>query len=435
MKKMHEIKGTFDRLTQSKPATVVLSIAFAILIWFTISVTLYPTTPKTFYNIPLKVELEGTQAGANGLSVVSYDVETVTVQIEGNRSKIGVLTEENLTAYAVVENVTGTGEFPLEIDVRSDANVSFEVKNVSPAHTNVTFDRIETRSFTVEPAFPNIVITPGHTLNEATCTPSTIEITGPTAQLDEIDRVVANSDKKEEIDGSYVLYTSDVILYNKENSLLDAEKLTIPVTNFKIDIPVLTQAELPLTYEIRNVPSNFGEENMKWLRERLKLSTETITLASNNAALANQENWHLGFIKLEEIGLNFSTTFNVPEKEGVINQSGLQQVTLTLDSEGLEEREFIVNADNVTVINKPSGYDFKVITKAVTITVIGLPEELDELSTADIELTVDLMNHNADQITSFSRDPLISFNNTNGVWASGVYKIALERVEKGTETD
>ena len=111
----------------------------------------------------------------------------------------------------------------------------------------------------------------------------------------------------------------------------------------------------------------------------------------------------------------------------------MQQVTLTFDSEGLEEREFIVNADNVSVINKPSNYDFKVITKEVRITVIGPPEELDALNTADIVLEVDLTNHNADQVASFSRDPVIYFNNSNNVWASGVYKIALERVEKAVE--
>lgn len=435
MKRIHKLKGLFDRLTQSKPATVILSVAFAVLIWFTISVTLYPTTPKTFYNIPVKVELEGTQADENGLSMISCDVQTVNVQIEGSRSKIGVLTEEHLTAYAVVENVTDTGAFPLEITVKSDTNVDFVVKKVTPETANVTFDRIETRTFAVEPAFPNIVITPGHTMNDATCNPATIEITGPTAQLDEIDRVVASANKKEEIDSSYVLYTSDVKLYNKENSLLDAEKLTIPVTNFKIDIPVLTQAELPLTYEIRNVPNEFGEDELAWLRDRLKLSTDRITLASNNAALANQQNWHLGFIKLEEIGLNYTTTFTIPEKEGVINQSGLQQVTLTLDNEGLEEREFIVNKDNVSIVNAPSNYDFNVVTKEVRISVIGPPEELDALNTADIVLLVDLTNHNADQVAFFSRDPVISFNNSSNVWASGMYKIALERVEKPTETE
>ena len=117
----------------------------------------------------------------------------------------------------------------------------------------------------------------------------------------------------------------------------------------------------------------------------------------------------------------------------MINQSGLQQVTLTLDSEGLEEREFIVNANNVSVVNAPANYDFKVITKEVRITVIGPPEELDALSTTDIVLEIDLTNHNADQMVSFSRDPVISFNNSKHVWASGVYKIALERVEKTTE--
>ncbi len=432
--KMSELKKTYDKLAQSKPATIVLSIAVAILIWFIVSVTLYPTTPVTFYNIPLVVETEGTSAAQNGLNVVSCSVEKVNVQIVGARSKIGTLSEEDLTAYASAENVTTTGEVTLDIHVRSSENVSFEVNMISPSRANVTFDRIETQSFEVTPSFPNIVVTSGHTMDQVTCEPSTIEITGPTAQLEEISKVVVTSAKAEQIDSSYVLYTTDVTLYNAQNSVIDTEQLTIPTVNFKIDISVLTQKTLPLSYVIRNVPRGFDEQ---WLRERLVLSNEELTFASSDAALANQESWDLGYYpSLSEIGLDYSYTFNVPEKEGIINQSGVKQVTLTLDSEGLEERVFTVAGEDISVINQPTNYDFNVITEKLSITVVGPSEVLDELSTSDIVVTADLSNHNPSQSSSFSADVQISFNGVSTVWAAEPYRITLEQTEReaGTTT-
>lgn len=429
--KMHEFKKAYDKFVNSKPATMVLSIAAAILIWFIVSVTLYPTTPVTFYNIPLVVETEGTSADKSGLNVVSCNVETVNVQIIGSRSKIGTLTEEDLIAYAPAENVSSAGETTLEIKVRSEKNVDFEVKTVSPAKASVVFDKIETRNFAVTASFPNLVVTAGHTMSDVTCEPSTIDITGPSVQLDEISKVVITSLKEGEIDSSHVLYTTDVTLYNAENSIIDPENLTIPTVNFKIDIPVMTQKTLPLSYVLRNIPSGFDE---KWLRERLILSTKTLTFASNDAALANQESWDLGYYpSLSDIGLDYSYTFDVPEKEGIINQSGIKQVTLTLDSEGLSEREFVLSKENFSIVNQPENYDFNVITEELTIRVIGPTAVLDELSTSDIMVKVDLRNHNTAQSTSFTADTQVSFSNASTVWAAQPYRITIEQTERTSE--
>ena len=61
------------------------SVVIAVVLWFVISIAIYPTTPRTIHHIPLSVEIGGTSAEENGLSVIDYDVEDVTVQIEGNR--------------------------------------------------------------------------------------------------------------------------------------------------------------------------------------------------------------------------------------------------------------------------------------------------------------------------------------------------------------
>ena len=426
MKPMHKLKELFNRLTNSKPATIVGSVAAALLIWFAISMTVYPTTPVTFYNIPLVIETEGSTAEMNGLSVVGNSAQTVNVQIEGARSKIGALSEEDLIATVSLQSITEPGEYPLEVNVDSTKNIDFTVNSIVPRQIYVTFDRIETRSFAVTPEFPNVVIKSGHTMNEVTCKPSVIDITGPAAQLDDIDKVIVRSDKHAEIDSSYVLYSSNISLYNKDNSMLDREAYTMPTLNFTIEIPVLTQKELPLTYDVRNAPANF---DMEWLCKRLLLSTDSITLAANSSTLINQEQWNLGYLKLEDIHLNYSHAFPVTVADGVINQSGMQEVMLTLNSEGLEQREFKVNGDNISIINAPGNYDFKVITKELSVTVIGPASELDELRTTDIVVTVDLTNYNVAQSQSFTNDSQISFSGTSRVWASGVYKIAIDCVE------
>ncbi len=431
MKMMHSLKAWVERLTNSKPATMIFSIAVALLIWFTISVTAYPTTPVTIYNIPLVIDTVGTPAEASGLSVVSASVETVSVQIEGSRSKVGTLNEENLTAYVSMDHVTAPGEYPLEIEVKSSKNISFEVNTITPARVDVEFDRIETRTFAVTPEFPNIVISPGHTMNEVTCDPPSIDITGPAAQLDQISKVSVRSDKSAVIDATHTLNGTEVTLYNEAGSILEKDELEMPSVNYTITIPVLTQKELPLTYDIRNAPSNFDVE---WLRKRLILSEDNITLASNGTLLANQESWNLGFLKLEDIHLRYSNAFTVPAVEGVINQSGFQEVSLTLDPEGLEERSFKVSGDNISTINEPSNYDFRIITKELTISVIGPPEVLDELRTTDIVVRVDLTNYNVAQSASFTGDSQISFSGVSNVWASGVYKVAIECVERSETT-
>ena len=63
------------------------SVAIAIVLWFVISIAIYPTTPRTLHHVPLKVEIAGTSAEENGLSVIDYDVQDVTVQIEGGQHR------------------------------------------------------------------------------------------------------------------------------------------------------------------------------------------------------------------------------------------------------------------------------------------------------------------------------------------------------------
>lgn len=442
-KTTHDLKRQLKLINPfagTQPVVIGLSILAAIIIWFAIVLTVYPSTPKRFYNIPVKVDLTGTNAEANGLSAVGCDVESVSVELTGDRSQIGLLTADDLTAYAEVGALSSTGSYTVNIDVRTDTGISFSVDKVVPNTATIKLDKIETRTFNVEASFPNIVVTSGHSLDmeDVVCDPPTIDITGPSAQLSEIDKVVVYSNKSIEISSSYSLYSSDVQLYTDEGARLDADSIEIPSVDFQISIPILTQAELELTYGLLGLPSSFTDDDVAWLRERLQLSEDTITLASQTStAFSDKQSLSVGYVSMSEVGLDYSKTMDITLEDDLINLSGVQQVTVALDNEGLSSRTFRVSADNISIINPPSSYNFDLVTKRMDITVVGDAEVLETLDADDIIVTVDLLNYEVASYPSesFTWSSSISFYQQGRVWAIGSYRIALNRSDIVTEND
>ena len=205
-------KGLKNKLYQSftaNPALIIYSVIIAVILWFVISITIYPTTPKTISNIPVEIDITGTSAEENGLSVISYETKKVNVTIKGNRSSIGSLSADDLTAQAVVENVTSAGEKNLKINVTAKkSDVKFEVTNVSPATMTVMFDRIDTREFELSVEAPNVKASDGMYMdsNEFKCTPSVIEISGPSTQLDSIEKAAVVVSNEQELDTALKLF-------------------------------------------------------------------------------------------------------------------------------------------------------------------------------------------------------------------------------------
>ena len=85
----------------------------------------------------------------------------------------------------------------------------------------------------------------------------------------------------------------------------------------------------------------------------------------------------------------------------------------------------------LSIVNKPTNYDFKLVTKRLDITVVGDQEILDQLDINDIIVTVDLFGYDVEQYPSesFTWPAAISFYQQGRVWAVGSYRIALDRSE------
>ena len=80
MKIYKTIKAKLNNSLNNNLSIAVYAVIIAIIAWFIISVTIYPSTPKTINNIPLSLDISQTSADENGLSLISCDVSNAATK-------------------------------------------------------------------------------------------------------------------------------------------------------------------------------------------------------------------------------------------------------------------------------------------------------------------------------------------------------------------
>ena len=150
MKKiLDSIADYFRRLFEKDFVIKIISIIAAILIWFIVSINVYPTIPRVFYNVPVVVEMQGTYAEAHNYQVTEQQISFANVYIEGDRGEIGNLDNADITIVASAENVINTNSYNLPLEVVSSSGKKFNGTKIANAdtgetitHVNVSFDEI-----------------------------------------------------------------------------------------------------------------------------------------------------------------------------------------------------------------------------------------------------------------------------------------------------
>jgi hypothetical protein len=430
MNPLKKIKSYVKNRWQNNLSLAIYSVIIAIISWFVISMTQYPSTTKTFTNIPVSIDISGTSAAENDLTLISCDVTSVDVQILGSRTQIGNLTKDKLSARIVADNVTSAGTKTLAIEITStDKDIDFQVKSKYPETASVVFDKYETREFSISPDIPNITFSEGKVVDSESfyCEPEKITITGPSAQLDKISKCVAVSNKSMNLDSSYTVTSDEIKLYSDDGATIEQSLLKFDTSSFIINIPVLTQKTVGLSVGIASAPSNFNTDMLDFT-----LSSDSITLASTTDQLSDfPDTFEVGKILLSDLDIGYSHTFTINTLD-YKNLSNLQEVTVTLNDENLDSKEF--NITNFNIINAPDGYDFDVITKMLEVKVVGDADVIEDITSNDIIADINLLNIKVPESDSFNWDVSISFPKYDNVWAVTQSKVVINKTAKTKTT-
>lgn len=405
------------------------AVVIAIIIWFALSITMFPTVFMTIKDVPVTISLEGTTAEAQGLAITEFNEDTkVEVSISGMRYEIGSFTEEDLKATVDMSGVTQAGTYDLNINVTSSA-ASCSVTKITPSTVRVKVDYIKQVTIPLQVRATSVSAEDGYSLGDAVVTPETITVRGPEKLVDSLGYAVFAVDQKKKLSETYTTSDGKLYLYSNDNSLIDDSSFELDYDPISVTFPVYFMKTLKFSFDYQGAPDNFDTDILKY-----KLSQDSIDVMTANESVLNQDVLHLGYINLSDINLEKSFTFDVNLDSGVSSPSGIRTVTVTFDPTGFVSKQFTIPESNIKMINVPANRTAELSTKAISeVTIYGPADVMETLTADDLIAEFDMQSTVLENGT-YTRNVRIYAPQVDTVWCYGNYEIMFTVSERSDPT-
>lgn len=407
----------------------ILAIIVAVVIWFILSITQYPTINKTISGVPVDFIMEGTKAQEKGLNALNYKDITVDVEIKGMNYEIGNYTSNDLIATVNLDEVTKEGTYKLEIEVKSTHSTDkCSVVSVSPETIEVEFDRITTKEFELGAEAPLISADDGLTLKETSVEPSKITVEGAEKDLENISKVTAQIKKSKKISEDTTIEADGLVFYDADDNVLDSSKFTTKDQTYNVNFVVYKKKTANLSVDITGCPDNFDVTSLP-----MSLSEDSISIISPNLEDDDIEDVVLGSIPLNNITPYRTFDFKVPLNAGEINVAGAETITVSFSDDGYSSKIFSVDSDRIKIKNAPSDLTCSVETKKIAnITIYGPTEIINKLSDEDIFAQIDLSEIH--EVGSYTKEAIIYMPDYDNLWAYGSNVVQITAARKASKS-
>lgn len=370
---------------KNKFVSILLSVAIAFGLWLYVITYISPESEETYYNIPVVLEGESV-LNENGLMCTSASSSTISLQLYGNRSDLNKINSGNITAKANLSSIKEPGQ---KIDLRYTISYpgdvpqnAFEERSRSDFYVTVEYRR--TKGVPVEVQYTgNRSEDYLYDTENALLDYSTVNIIGPASVADQIEKAVIEvdlTDRAESISESY-RYT----LCDGEGNPVDAAEITTDVEEIHLDMKIQRLKVLNLAADV-TYGGGATENNTT-----ITVSPATIRVTGSDAALAELgDTLTIAAIDLSTVEKNQELPYTINLPEGITNQTGVSEATVSIQFAGLSIREFAV--ESFQSINMPEGLAAEIINAHLAVKVRGPAGQISQLTGEDITVVVDFAN-------------------------------------------
>lgn len=367
---------------KNKVLTALLSVFIALGLWMYVTTVVNTDHEQTYYNIPVVLEGESFLTD-RGLMLTDGRNATVTLRLVGNRTYLAKLSSENITVIADLSKINDTGAQTLYYDIRLPGDIpsnAVDVMSQSPDLITVQIEEWEEKSIPVNILYSGS-LPETYLIDKAASSLDVeqIKITGPKSVTDQITQAVIEvdlTDKTQSFSESY-----RATLCDKSGNPVDAKLVEADVDTVRLDLMIRKQKDLKLTVTV----VDGGGATSK--NSEIRIEPGTIRISGSEAALEKLTEYNLGTINLGELTKDTTKTFPITLPEGITNETGLAEATVTVRFPTLLTKEITVT--NITAINVPEGMVAEMVTKAVNVSVRGPKELVNAMTAADVSLVVD----------------------------------------------
>lgn len=369
---------------KSKVWQIALSVAVAFALWFYVISTVSPESEETFYDIP--VSYQNDVLDERGLMIVS-ETPTVTLKLKGNRSDLNELNASNITILVNLAAIQAPGTQMVKYDVSYPANLpsnAFETLSQTPNLLLLKVENKVKKPIPIRIDYMETKVPEGYLADKENpvLDVAYVEVSGPESSVSQITSAVVQVDLTEQTDS--VVGTFEYVLCNADGEPVDAQMVTTNVENINLSVKIQRVKEVPLVLDLVDGGGASADTC------KVELSKETIWVSGSENKLKDLESIVLGTVNLADLKEEVNEmTFDVTLPEGVTNETGETQVTVTITFPDLMKKKLTITKDRFQAIGVPEGAEAGWITEMVEVELRGHKDLIRTITAEDLIVTVD----------------------------------------------
>lgn len=420
--KKKKSKFSLRKLIYNDKYLIIISIVLSLVVWIATSINLSPETTKTI-TVPVTVDFSGSAAEQLGLKCFGDESIDVDVTVSCKKYLAMEVSADNINISLDTNAVTNSGYTDVPIKVDTNNNSDFKVTSYYPTVYRAYFDIEQEKTMDIDIRYTNEdFIADGYMMGEPLLSESTVTVRGPRTYVSQVESVVSNVNIEKELNQttSMDLSLTAVDSYGSRVSYITIDTGGESLT---ITIPVLKEMTLDVSASFTGKPSRVSTADFDIAYSVKRVSAGVLEDADIKVA-------NIGTIDFSQLNVGENKfTFNVNSMKGIVVLDNIDTITATVTvPSDYVSTTVNVNTSNGSVINVPEGYKATVTSiSSNEVTVIGKEENVENLTSSNIKLVVDLSKIDSKEIktglTTF--DAATAVEKSDTCWVYGKYKVTV----------
>lgn len=420
--KKKKSKFSLKKLIYNDKYLIIISIVLSVVVWIATSINLSPETTKTI-TVPLTVDFSGTAAEQLGLKCFGDESIDVDVTVSCKKYLAMEVSADNINISLDTNAVTNSGYTDVPIKVDTNNNSDFKVTSYYPTVYRAYFDIEEEKTMDIDIRYTNEdFIADGYMMGEPLLSESTVTVKGPRTYVNQVESVVSNINIENELSEttSMDLTLTAVDSYGSRVSYITIDTGGESLT---ITIPVLKEMTLDVSASFTGKPSRVSTSDFDISYSVNRVNAGVLEDAEIKVA-------NVGTIDFSQLNVGENKfTFNVNSINGIVVLDNIDTITATVTvPSDYDSTTLTVASSNASIINVPDGYNATVTSiSSNDVTVVGKKETVENLTSSNIKLVVDLSKTDSKEIktglTTF--DAATAVENSDTCWVYGKYKVTV----------
>ncbi len=413
-------KSKINELFNNDKFVFVFSLLVAVAVWLVVVINVSPATTRIIQGV--KVVIDTTVPAQFGLEVFGQSEFEVDVTVSGKKYQISpaAVSKEDIIVTAQTTNVDSAGKRTLVLKAEPASGSSdYKIKSISTKTIEVYFDTSKTVQMVIEPqviadGFP--IVGKGYTCGDINLSETAVTITGPSTEINNIEKVVAKLVLSEALSSNK---SADAqVLPLDDNNKSNFQYLTMSIDNVVLTIPVLQVKKLDTNVTFKNAPDNYVITPLKYT-----VSPKQDLFNISVDEYEKTVDFSVGTIDFKNLSpSNHVFTFDA-ESLPLAEDSKTDTFTVNVDMTGISQ-EYITASSGKVKVNNPKKISYKVSGLNKSVVVVGAENDLSSITEDDITIEVDLSELEITKGQSVSVPAVVGVKSAS-CWVYGTYAVEV----------